>query len=70
MNYLSIISDKVSKILVQFIILILNYIFSKFIVFVKPSLKRKKIIFNKPIDEGILFIHFNKYRQRMCKEGR
>lgn len=38
-------SDKVSKILVQFIILILNYIFSKFIVFVKPSFKRKKIIF-------------------------
>lgn len=38
-------NDKVSKILVQFIILLLNYIFSKFIVFSNTEKERKKIIF-------------------------
>jgi len=39
------INDKISKILVQFIILVLNYIFSKFIVFSQIENKKTKIIF-------------------------
>lgn len=39
------INDKVSKILVQFIILVLNYVFSKFLVFSGSKEKRKSIIF-------------------------
>lgn len=38
-------NDKISKILVQFIILVLNYIFSKFMVFSEHKTKRKSIIF-------------------------
>ena len=39
------VNDKISKILVQFIILILNYVFSKFIVFSQKENKKTKIIF-------------------------
>ena len=39
------ISDKISKIFVQFIVLVLNYIFSKFLIFSNKKGEKKKVLF-------------------------
>ena len=45
-------SDKISKILVQFIILLLNYLFSKFLVFTNKDKKKKVIFLSYNLDIG------------------
>ena len=42
------VNDKISKILVQFVILVLNYLFSKFIVFKKKNNNKRVIFISSP----------------------